>query len=110
MMIRNWYLFTGAVVIIISVVPILFFLVPKQWVEVRKKSNNSRARKYVLGLEIFIALAMIPGLPAVFSALKRPAKDNWVRLANITNRLPFLGIMILLLLLWFYKLKPEDDE
>lgn len=109
-MIRNWYLFIGIIIIIISALPILFFLIPNQIREIEQKSNNKRVKKYVLGLEVFIALTMLPGLPAVIGSIARPARDNWVKLANITNRLPFLGIMVLLMLIWFYKLKPEDPE
>lgn len=110
-MIRNWYLLSGVIIISISVLPLLFFLIPHQLREIEQRSNNKRVKKYVLGLEVFIALTMLPGLPAVIGGISRPAKDNWVRLANISNRLPFLGIMVLLMLIWFYKLKPEDlDE
>lgn len=108
-MIRNWYLFVGIIIIIISALPILLFLIPSQVKEVLKGGNNVRVKKLVLGLEIAIVFCMFPGLPRAFQVLNQDPVNNWARLASIMNRLPYLFIMILLMLIWFYKLKPEDD-
>lgn len=109
-MIKNWYLFVGIVIIILASAPILFFLIPKQIKEIQKKSNNKRVKKYILGLEAAIVFCMFPGLPRAFQVLGVDPVNNWARLASVMNRLPYIFITILLLLIWFYKLKPEDPE
>lgn len=109
-MIRNWYLLTGIIIIAISSAPIIFFLIPKQIKEVRRKSNNKAVKKYVLGLEMAIVFCMFPGLPRAFQVLNVDPVNNWARLAAVMNRLPYIFMTALLLLIWFYKLKPEDPE
>lgn len=107
-MVKNWYLLTGVVIVFISAVPLLFLII-KQSQEVQRKSNNTKLRKYVLGLEIAILLCMLPGLPRAFQLLSVDPVNNWSRVASIMNRLPYIFISALLLLIHFYKLKPEDD-
>lgn len=109
-MIRNYYLFVGIVITIISALPVLFYLLPQHLKALQIKSNNRRLKQYVLGLEIAFVFCMLPGLPRAIQVLPIPPYNLAAKVAAVSNRMPFIIVTTLLLLTHFYKLKPEDDE
>lgn len=108
-MIRNYYLFTGIVVTVLSVIPVMFYLLPHHLHDLQLKSNNKRLKKYVLWLETAFVFCMLPGLPRAIQLLGVPAYNVAAKIAAVSNRLPYIIITTLLLLIQFYKLKPEDE-
>lgn len=108
MEIRNWYLLVGVIITLIAIVPLIVYIIPKQFHEVRRPKNEfTRLRKLVLSGEIFMMLAMIPGVPRSIQVLDIPPANNFAKLVAITNRLPYVAMMVILVLIYNYRDKRD---
>lgn len=104
-MIRNWFVFASIVMTLVSVVPIVFYILPRQLEEVRRDHDiASRFRWYIFELELLLAVSMIPGLPRAFQVLTEPAFNNYSKIASVTNRVPYVAITFILILMYNYKI------
>lgn len=105
-MIRNYYLLSGLVMTVISIIGLTFYIIPKQYTEVRRFNKGIREfAKGILLVEIFLVLGMVPGLPRSLQVLDQPAVNVYAKVAAVTNRLPYLLITLLLILLYNYRVK-----
>lgn len=99
--VRNYYLLTGMLISILAVIPIVFYILPKQWVEVRRpKSVLTPTRISLFILEASIAITMLPGIPRLYQLLDVPPANNYAKIVAITNKLPYLIISVILLIIY----------
>lgn len=107
-MIRNYWLFSGLIIMIFAFVPLVFYVIPKQFAEVRRPRNEfTRLRKLVFLAEVFLVLAMVPGVPRSIQTLGTPPVNNYAKVAAITNRVPYFATMVILVLIYNYRSKDE---
>lgn len=104
-MVRNYWLLTGIIIVFLAILPFIYVLV-KQYNEFRRpKSLLTPTRGYLLLTEFLLTLLFIPGLPRAFELLGVPPVNNWSKVAAITNRLPYLLIALLLLVIYTEKIE-----
>lgn len=100
-MVKNVYLLIGMTITIIALLPLLFYILPKQWAEVRRpKSELTNTRIALFILEASIAITMIPGIPRLYQLLDVPPANDYAKVVAITNKLPYLIISIILLIIY----------
>lgn len=105
-MIRNYYLLAGVIMTGISIIGLTFYIIPRQYAEVQRFDKDiKRFAKGILLVEIFLVLGMVPGLPRSFQVLDQPAVNVYAKVAAVTNRLPYLLITLLLILLYNYRVR-----
>lgn len=91
MNIRNYYLFAGIIMTLISMVILLSYVIPQQLKEVlRPKSYLTPSRIVLFIIQVSYLFALVPGLTRSFQVLDLPITSNWARVAAITNRVPYL--------------------
>lgn len=106
-MIRNWWLLAGLVVTIISVVSTCLYILPKQFRENQRPRNDfSRLRLYILAGELFLTAGMSLGFATSIQSLNIPPRNNWSKVASISNRVPYAAIAFILILIYNY----SDDN
>lgn len=105
---RNPFLLTGVVISIAALVPFFFYILPKQLAEVRRPpSILSRTRFRLFWLEVMLVLAIVPGIPRTIQLLSIPAVNDYAKLVSITNRLPYLIIAVILVMIYSERIKVE---
>lgn len=105
---RNPSLLIGTGVSVAALLPFFFYILPRQLAEVRRpKSVLSRTRLRLFWLEVMFVLAIVPGIPRAVQLLNVPAVNNYAKLVSITNRLPYLIIAVILVLIYNERIKVE---
>lgn len=105
---KNYYLLFSIIITFLALTPLVLYVIPKQFTEVRRPKNEfTKLRKLVFLSEVFLALAMIPGLPRSFQLLSVPPVNNWAKVATISNKLPYLATMVILILIYNYRDKED---
>lgn len=100
-MVRNYFVLTGMILTILALIPLVSYILPKQWAEVKRpKSPLTPARISLFLLELSITLTMIPGIPRSYQTLIIPAVNDYAKAVSITNRLPYVFISVILVILY----------
>lgn len=108
MVIRNWYLFASIILIFVTILPVLFYVIPKQYSELVKQRRNRTwpdrvtfIGRSLLTLQIMFVIGSIPGLPRSLQLLDTPPANNYAKVASITNRIPPLVAMMTLVIMYY---------
>lgn len=99
--VRNYYLLAGTIITILALLPLIFYVIPKQLKEVnRPKSELTPTRISLFLLESAIAVTMLPGVPRMIQLLSIPPSNDYAKVVAVTNKLPYLIISIILLVIY----------
>lgn len=102
----NIYALTSLVLGSVAVGALIFYLIPLQFNEVLKpKDWLTRLRWRILSLLSLITLMAFPSLVYQFFRYLGTDYESLRNIASITNRLSFLGVVFVLILVFNYKRK-----
>ena len=102
----DYYAIISLIIRVISIAIVLFYIIPKQFMEVlRPRDWLTRLRWQILLLFLFAVFSSIPSLSYQAARINGEPNESFRSAVSITSNLSILSTSILLVLIYNYKKK-----